>query len=192
MTEEVWKDIPGFEGRHKVSNFGRIMGRHKKYGKNELKNEYSILNTRKKENGYCHFIVKCYDNNSGFKRFSVHRAMALAFIPNPENKKYINHKNGIKHDNRLENIEWSTPKENIHHAFKNGLIKTRAKYWLGKYGRRQKYPCGFFTADGILIRQYKSVSEASRELGYTPLTIRRICNNLTSTEYPFVFKYINP
>lgn len=118
---EVWKDIEGFEGVYQVSSFGRIksMGRvidRDKMGKLVIFEK--ILNPHIDQVGY----PRLYLYKKNFKRReSVHRLVAFAFIPNTDNKPHINHINGEKTDNRVENLEWCTQKENVRHGFKIGL-----------------------------------------------------------------------
>lgn len=101
---EEWKTIPGYNGIYQVSSDGRV------------KNAYGhFLKAETTRNGYKRVVF--YDR----KKFSVHRLVALTFIPNPENKEVVNHKNGIKTDNRVENLEWNTWSENEKHAYAAGL-----------------------------------------------------------------------
>lgn len=122
-TQEIWKGVIGFEGNYEISNLGRLKGLA--IPKN-LKNNYTyikpelILKLYKINSGY--FCAKLHkDGNS--KTHLIHRIVATAFISNPENKTDVNHKNGIKDDNRAENLEWCTHSENLIHAHKIGLKK---------------------------------------------------------------------
>lgn len=81
--------------------------------------------------------VKC-DN----KPITVHRLLALTFIPNPENKKEVNHINGIKNDNRIDNLEWVTHAQNIQHAYDNGMIKKTNKTKVNYYEVRLRRCAG--------------------------------------------------
>jgi hypothetical protein len=104
---EKWKDIDGYEGKYQISNYARA--RNIQTG--------NILKTVKGKTGYK--VLSVY--NGKHKTFKLHRLIALAFIPNPDNKPCINHKDGDKLNNSIENLEWVTHSENNKHAFDNGL-----------------------------------------------------------------------
>jgi hypothetical protein len=107
---EIWKDVKGYEGLYKVSNKGNILIVRKKRNQNLLK----------ANNGY--LLVDLYKN--GIKnRISAHRLVAIHFLINSENKPQVNHINGIKFDNRAENLEWVTASENQLHSVNTGLKK---------------------------------------------------------------------
>lgn len=121
--KEIWKDILGYEGSYQISNLGRVKSLKrtvvfKKKFKKRIKER--IMKPQIMAHGYLFFALS---KNGKLKSKILHRLLAIAFIPNPKNKQTINHKNGIKNDNRLINLEWCTHLENTAHAKRIGLIK---------------------------------------------------------------------
>ena len=115
--EEIWKDIEGYEGLYQISNLGRV-----KSLKRKRRPQEKLLSIQQFPNQY-YFINLC--RNGKNKSCLVHRLTANAFVRSRFKKQIVNHKNGIKTDNRVENLEWCTYIENIRHAKKIGLIKNK-------------------------------------------------------------------
>lgn len=116
LKGETFLPIKDYENLYEVSNLGRIKGLPKEfklYHGGIVKTKTKLLKPSKR-GGY--EIIVFY-NKSSRKTFSIHRLVAIAFIPNNENKKQINHKNGIRSDNNISNLEWCTGSENIRHAY---------------------------------------------------------------------------
>lgn len=111
MTEE-WKAIEGYEGLYEISNKGRVYSvkRNKYLSPYEVHQDAGLRG---------HRVINLYKNGV-YKGFCVHRLVALAFIPNPKNLPVVNHKDGNKQNNNVENLEWCTQKENVEHAIREG------------------------------------------------------------------------
>lgn len=139
MEKVEYRDIKGYEGLYQIGSDGSILkiGRCKKP---------RLLKTRNiAHHGYLRIPLTV---NGKTKCFRIHRLVANAFIPNPLNKPQINHKNGIKTDNRVENLEWVTNEENYKHAINNGLSKSKPIALL---------------KNGVEIARYESIAQARRD-----------------------------
>ena len=112
MTE-IWKDVKGYEERYQVSNLGRIRS-------------VRIMGYFLK--GYCYVVLS---KNRKTQYTAIHRLVAQTFIPNPLNKPFVNHINGNPKDNRPENLEWCTQKENVEHSWRTGLATNDRQYCRG-------------------------------------------------------------
>lgn len=120
FMDEIWKDIKGYEGYYQVSNLSRVksLERDVPYKNTTIHRKEHIMSSIINRYGYVKVLLS---KNSISKLTSLHRIVAIAWIPNNNNKRTVNHKNGIKSDNRIENLEWATDLEQVIHAEQNGL-----------------------------------------------------------------------
>lgn len=164
---EVWKDVPGYEGKYQVSNLGNVksMSWH-------LKKEERLLKQCCDRRGY----PMCYLFKDGRRKtFSVHRLVAVAFIPNLDCKPQVNHINGNKVDNRAENLEWCTNMENQSHAVDTNL-KSSVKILQ-------------FDRNGNLVKEWPSMAKAAKAVGVTRESIFACCNGTSRSCKNYIWRY---
>lgn len=131
MDNEIWKDIEGYEGLYQVSNMGRVKSLERivkrdkgRWGTPTPYVKREMIMTPMVCSGY-HYVYLC--NEGVNKKFAVHRLVASAFLPNPDNFPNVNHKNEIKTDNRLENLEWCTTRYNLNYGTHNKRVSETLK-----------------------------------------------------------------
>lgn len=157
MKEEIWKDVTGFEGKYQVSNTGKIrsMAYHKKNG---LIKELKPFSDK---GGYMR-VKFCKDGKESTVK--VHRIVATEFIPNPHNKREVNHIDGNHKNNTVENLEWVTPSENMIHAAKYGLVVSPI----------QK-PVEQRTLNGDIVKTWPNARVAALNTDTDPSSITKCC-----------------
>lgn len=173
MDKEIWKDIPEYEKLYQVSNLGRV----KSFCKN--KQEGNILSFSINPKGYYQIILT---KSKKPKNWLVHRLVAIAFIPNPNNLPQVNHIDGNKQNNCVNNLEWITNEDNMKHARANHL------YPDGK-DRITCRKVNQYDLDGNFIKQWDYVKGIEKELGFDNRTICRCCREKRPTAYGYKWKY---
>ena len=165
----MWKDITGYEGRYQISNRGRVKGLpiDEKYCKRK---EEIILNPFVCGSGY-HEVILTFKGSR--KPKLIHRLVADAFIPNPDNKREVNHKDGNKFNNDVSNLEWVTPSENQLHSF-NTLNADR---------HTRKVLC-------VETKEvFNSIKEASEKYGLWTTLIFKCCKGTQKTTGGYHWEY---
>lgn len=185
MFNEEWIDVKGYEGSYMVSSLGRIKSMKrviiKKTGPCVFPER--IWAEPKNKNVYSYLTL--FKPNGEKKYTPVHRVVAENFIQNPLGKKQVNHKNGIKGDNRVENLEWATTSENIKHAYNTGLAKAASGERAANYGKygvlnnfHKKCKCS-------ITGRIMTYVEASRELSISSTYFGRMMNGIRKNNTKF-------
>ena len=184
--KEIWKDIKDYEGYYKISNRGRIkrldvIDKNPKYNGNRII-KGGLRKSTVQKNGYKSVMLT---KEGKSKRFLVHRLVAEAFIPNPDNLSIVNHINGNKTDNYYLNLEWCTYSYNIKHAHNNNLIKSdKAIKTMQEQNKKQVYCLEQLTL-------YRCLSDINKEFGYSNGYISTCCNGKKESAYGLHWYYID-
>ena len=162
--QEIWKDIPGFENKYQVSNIGNV--RSLSYLGHPGK--IHIIKQQHTYDGYCRVPLM----RDGKKHcVTTHILVAKTFIPNPYNKQQVNHKDGNKNNNCVDNLEWVTPKENIEHSIKTGLRHPELRNYPKGGEHYASKPVYQYDLSGKLAQKWNSISDAARHFSCKPSTI---------------------
>ena len=156
FISEEWKDVPSFIGILQASNMGRIkrLSRYRNFkGNSKVLMPEKILSNSISNYGYYKISISI---NNKVHHLSAHRLIAEAFIPNPNSKHQVNHINGIKTDNRVENLEWVSLTENMRHAKINGLLAVQPKGETNKLSKKLYQ----YDLNGNLIKEWIGIREA--------------------------------
>ena len=173
---EKWKFVPNSSNDYIVSNLGNVMSLPKKHIGGQ--GEYIDCGIKLKPINNKGYLYVCVRIDGKRKKEYIHRLVAKAFLPNPQNKPFINHKDCNPSNNRVENLEWCTPQENTDYMISLGRNK-RTKEWLDKlHSSTEKYKkavVGIEIYTGNVLT-FDSIQEAGRN-GFHASDIHRCCNN---------------
>lgn len=215
LEKENWRQIEQFS-RYLISNKGRVKCVLRR---NNAHNNYYVADYIMRDfNSKGYRKIQLTNNNGKKISMFVHRLVAIAFLPNPENKPQVNHKDGNKNNNCVENLEWCTSRENIHHAINTGLLKTKAGCVLPKRKRMSsedlhdfqtemlnKYrvkanqrakelfsnKINQYDLEGNFIKSWNSARNIERNLGFAHSHICNVCKQKRKTAYGYLWRYVN-
>ena len=165
--KEEWKDIKGYEGRYQISNYGNIKSFKNGIGR--------ILKPVRHKHGYM-WVSLC--DGKTIKPFLVHRIVAETFIPNPNNLKTVNHKDENKENNNVDNLEWMSLYDNLHYG-------TR----IERYAKARSKSVMQYTLDGKFVKEFSSMNEVKRTLGFNTGSISSCCRGKCKQVYGYIWKY---
>ena len=180
--QEIWKDIEGYEGTYQISSLGNIKSLPRKTNNQFYKGIYL------KQTLYKGYLKVQLSNHSKSKWFLVHRLVAMAFIPNPQNKPQVNHIDGNKSNNKVSNLEWVTGSENQIHSYH--VLKTipsmKNHFGSSHVASKAIYQ---FSKKKEFIKKWESIIEATNSLNICACNITDCAKGNRKTAGGFIWKY---
>ena len=176
--KELWKDITGYEGLYQVSNTGKVRSINRTIidsNGNKQKWKSHIFIGKVNNSGY---LTVCLRKCGKRKGFLIHRLVATAFIENPTNLPYVNHKDEIKTNNNVENLEWCSESYNCRYGKRNLLMI-----------EKKRKPVLQLSVDGDLINRFEVLNDASRITGINAAHICDVCKGKRKLAGGYVWKY---
>lgn len=189
MENEIWKTIKGYETNYEISNLGRVRSIDRIYKR--------TFNTTRKLTGKIlkpflvngNYLCVYLCNDAGKKSHKVHRLVATHFIPNEENKREVNHIDGNRQNNQLNNLEWNTRAENNLHSYLHLGKKPPMKGKTGSKCKNSKQVVQL-TKQGETIKVWNSITEAQNKLGIAGTNISKCCRGYFETMGGYKWKYL--
>lgn len=180
LEYEEWRQIKGYEGLYEISNKGRVrsISRSVPVGSSFAFRNARIRKLNKKQNGYYGLLLSKNHKN---KNFLVHRLVADAFLPNPNDFPQINHKNEDKSDNRVENLEWCTEKYNSNYGTRMDRIRKNNPKLKGK-----RVLC--IDSFGKIINSYESIQSVKKD-GHNPALVHMCCVGSRHKHHGYIWKF---
>ena len=185
QNQEIWKPVHGFEGYYEVSNLGQVRSLSRIYYSDYFRNGRNVdgkilRQTKNKITGYMSVML----SKDGIRqRCHVHRLVAIAFLPNPNNLPQVNHKDQVRENNSVDNLEWCDVSYNTTYA--DAVEKHREGFLKSGYAKRIYQ----YTEDGELVGEYRNGEEAARATGLNGRNIRYATKGIGSLGYSNEHKY---
>ena len=177
--KEIWRNIKGYDGLYMVSNCGRVKTLHKNDSYPHDKN--GILKNNVSGNGY-YMVALC--KNGKVKRVSVHRLVAMAFIPNPNNLPVVNHKDENRKNNHVSNLEWVTQRQNLMHSNVQKKMKAAAV-------KKQQKAVLMYDRNGQFVCEFESATIAAKAIGSYQQLVSLCCYGKQKFTKGYTFKFKN-
>lgn len=187
--EEIWKDIDGYEKEYQISNCGRIKSKYKidRFGRVY---EERMIKPHKQHRGDNQYINVTLSKDGIKKRYYVHRLVMKNFNEDYEESLQVNHKDGNKENNKINNLEMVTKSENIKHSYRTlGRKKPKGLLGIKGYDNKTSKLVIQYDINGKIINKYGSANQASIITGIDYSTIKQVCRGIGKTAGGYYWKY---